>query len=81
MEKKKLSRKEYLDSLDPDNLNLEKKDLINFCHSCIDEWQKNKISNFKYILSMQLMIGCILNSLAYLFHVPHDGVMTPPGRE
>ena len=55
----KLSKKEYLESLDPDNLNLEKKDLINFCHSCIDEWQKNKIANFKYILSMQLMIGAV----------------------
>ena len=55
----KQSKKEYLESLDPDNLNLEKKDLINFCHSCIDEWQKNKIANFKYILSMQLMIGAV----------------------
>ena len=59
MEKKKLSKKEYLDSLDPDNLNLEKKDLINFCYSCIDEWKANRISNFKYIVAMELMIGAI----------------------
>ncbi len=55
----KLSRKEYLDSLDPDNLNLEKKDLINFCKSCIEEWKKNKIGNFKYIVAMELMIGAV----------------------
>ena len=59
MEKKKLSKKEYLDSLDPDNLNLEKKDLINFCHSCIDDWKANRIANFKYIVAMELMIGAI----------------------
>ena len=29
MEKTKLTKNEYLDSLDPDNLNLEKSDLIN----------------------------------------------------
>ena len=56
---KKLTKDEYLDSLDPDNLNLEKEDLINFCHGCIDEWKKNRISNFKYILSMELMIGAV----------------------
>jgi len=55
----KLSRKEYLDSLDPDNLNLEKKDLIAFCHSCIEEWKKNKIGNFKYIVAMELMVGAV----------------------
>ena len=55
----KLSRKEYLDSLDPDNLNLKKKDLINFCKSCIEEWKKNKIGNFKYIVAMELMIGAV----------------------
>ena len=31
MEKTKLTKDEYLDSLDPDNLKLEKQDLINFC--------------------------------------------------
>ena len=55
----KQSKKEYLDSLDPDNLNLEKKDLIAFCHSCIEEWKKNKIANFKYILAMELMVGAV----------------------
>ena len=52
MEKTKLTKNEYLESLDPDNLNLEKSDLIDFCHGCIAEWKKNKISNFKYILAM-----------------------------
>jgi len=56
---KKLTKNEYLDSLDPDNLNLEKKDLVNFCNSCIKEWKENKIANFKYIAAMSLMIGAI----------------------
>ena len=56
---KKLTKDEYLDSLDPDNLNLEKKDLINFCNKCIAEWSKNKRANFKFILSMELMIGAV----------------------
>jgi hypothetical protein len=51
----KLTKDEYLESLDPDNLNLEKKDLINFCNKCIDEWSKNKRANFKFILSMELI--------------------------
>ena len=55
----KLSKDEYLDQLDPDNLNLEKKDLINFCHGCINEWKANRISNFKYIVAMELMIGAV----------------------
>ena len=57
--KKKLTKNEYLDSLDPDNLNLEKKDLIDFCNRCIKEWKENKIANFKYIAAMSLMIGAI----------------------
>jgi len=56
---KKLTKDEYLDSLDPDNLNLEKKDLIAFCNKCIKEWRENKIANFKYIAAMSLMIGAI----------------------
>ena len=56
---KKLTKNEYLESLDPDNLNLEKKDLINFCKKCIDEWKKNKVGNFKYIVAMELMIGAV----------------------
>ena len=59
MEKTKLTKNEYLDSLDPDNLNLEKSDLINFCHGCIEEWKKNKLGNFKYIVAMELMIGAV----------------------
>ena len=57
MEKQKLTKDEYLDSLDPDNLNLEKKDLINFCHGCIEEWKKSKMANFKYIVAMELFIS------------------------
>ena len=58
MEKKtKLTKDEYLDSLDPDNLNLSKKDLLNFCHSCIDEWKENRIGNFKFIVSMELIVA------------------------
>ena len=59
MEKTKLTKNEYLDSLDPDNLNLEKSDLINFCHGCITEWKSNRISNFKYILAMELFISAV----------------------
>jgi len=57
LEKTKLSRKEYLDSLDPDNLNLSKQDLINFCHKCVNEWKQNKIGNFKFIVAMELIIA------------------------
>jgi predicted nucleic acid-binding protein len=57
LEKTKLTKDEYLDSLDPDNLNLEKKDLLDFCHRCIDEWKKNKLGNFKFIVSMELILA------------------------
>ena len=57
LEKTKLSRKEYLESLDPDNLNLSKQDLINFCHKCVNEWKQNKIGNFKFIVAMELIIA------------------------
>ena len=57
LEKTKLSRKEYLESLDPDNLNLSKQDLINFCHKCVDEWKQNKVGNFKFIVAMELIIA------------------------
>ena len=57
MEKTKLTKNEYLDSLDPDNLNLTKKDLLDFCHSCIDEWKKNRIGNFKFIVAMELILA------------------------
>ena len=54
---KKLTKDEYLDSLDPDNLNLEKKDLINFCHKCVNEWKENRVGNFKFIVAMELIIA------------------------
>ena len=57
MEKTKLTKDEYLDSLDPDNLNLSKKDLLDFCHSCIDEWKANRIGIFKFIVSMELIVA------------------------
>ena len=55
MEKQRLTKDEYLDQLDPDKLNLEKKDLLNFCEKCTDEWKKNKIANFKYIVAISLI--------------------------
>ena len=57
MEKTKLTKSEYLESLDPDNLNLTKKDLLDFCHSCIEEWKVNRIGNFKFIVSMELIVA------------------------
>ena len=40
---------------DPDKLNLTKKDLLNFCDKCIDEWKQNKRANFRYILALEIM--------------------------
>ena len=54
-----LKKNELRDKLDPDKLNLEKKDLIAFCYTCIDEWKINKIDNFKYILSMELLVSAV----------------------
>ena len=54
-----LKKNELRDKLDPDKLNLEKKDLINFCYKCIDEWKKNKIDNFKYLVAMELLVQSI----------------------
>ena len=56
---KKLTKDEFWEELDPDKLHLEKQDLLNFCYSCLDEWKKNKIANFKYLLAMELMISSI----------------------
>tara|TARA_R100000963_G_C4558676_1_gene48456 strand:- start:123 stop:440 length:318 start_codon:yes stop_codon:yes gene_type:complete len=56
---KKLTKDEFWEELNPDKLNLEKQDLLNFCYSCLDEWKKNKIANFKYLLAMELMISSI----------------------
>ena len=55
MEKKRLTKDEYLDQLDPDKLNLEKKDLLNFCEKCTNEWKKNKVANFKFIVAISLI--------------------------
>ena len=55
MEKQRLTKDEYLDQLDPDKLNLEKKDLLNFCHKCTEEWKKSKLQNFKYIVAIELI--------------------------
>ena len=55
MEKKRLTKDEYMDQLDPDKLNLEKKDLLNFCEKCTNEWKKNKIANFKFIVAISLI--------------------------
>ena len=55
MEKTKLTKNEYLDSLDPDKLNLEKKDLLDFCDGCIVEWKKHKVANFKFIVAISLI--------------------------
>lgn len=41
--------------LNPDKLNLTKKDLVEFLDSCLDEWKKNKRANFKYILAGSIM--------------------------
>ena len=55
MEKQRLTKDEYLDQLDPDKLNLEKQDLLDFCHKCTQEWKKSKLSNFKYIVAIELI--------------------------
>jgi len=55
LEKKRLTKDEYMDQLDPDKLNLEKKDLLNFCEKCTDEWKKNKVANFKFIVAISLI--------------------------
>jgi hypothetical protein len=40
---------------DPDKLNLTKKDLLDFCDRMVLEWRKNKRSNFRYILALEIM--------------------------
>ena len=55
MVKQRLTKDEYLDQLDPDKLNLEKKDLLDFCHKCTEEWKKSKLSNFKYLVAIELI--------------------------
>ena len=55
MVKQRLTKDEYLDQLDPDKLNLEKKDLLDFCHKCTEECKKSKLANFKYIVAIELI--------------------------
>ena len=55
MVKTKLSKDQFWDSVDPDKLNLTKKDIVAFCDSCIDEWKENKVGNFRYIVAMSIM--------------------------
>ena len=53
----KLTKDEFWNRVDPDKLNLEKKDILDFCQSCIDEWKINKVGNFKFIVAMELIIA------------------------
>ena len=55
----KIDNDEMLKRFDPDKLNLKKQDLLDFCHSCIDEWRLNTRANLKYILSMELMKSAV----------------------
>ena len=55
----KIDNDEMLKRFDPDKLNLQKDDLIDFCQSCIDEWKENTRGNIKYILSMELMKSAV----------------------
>ena len=56
---KKLSKDEFWDQMDPDKLNLTKKELLEFCDKVLEEWSENKIANFKYIVAIKLMIAQI----------------------
>jgi len=58
-EAKKLSKEEFWDSMDPDKLNLTKKDLLEFCNKVLDEWSENKVANIKYIIAIKIMIAQI----------------------
>jgi len=42
-------------TFDPDKLNLTKKDLIQFCDNCINEWKKNLRHNLRYVFAMEIM--------------------------
>ena len=48
MENKKIT-------FNPDDLNLTKKDLVDFLGRCIDEWKNNLRGNFKFIVAGELM--------------------------
>ena len=55
----KLSKDEFWDQMDPDKLNLTKKDLLEFCDKVLEEWSENKIANFKYNVAIKLKIAQI----------------------
>ena len=57
--KEKLSKEEFWNSMDPDKLNLTKKDLLEFCNKVLDEWSENKVANIKYIIAIKIMIAQI----------------------
>tara|TARA_R110002020_G_scaffold338857_1_gene554112 strand:- start:338 stop:649 length:312 start_codon:yes stop_codon:yes gene_type:complete len=57
--KEKLSKDEFWNSMDPDKLNLTKKDLLEFCNKVLDEWSENKVANIKYIIAIKIMIAQI----------------------
>ena len=42
--KEKLSKDEFWDELDPDKLNLSKKDLLEFFHRVLDEWNLKNLT-------------------------------------
>ncbi len=56
---KKLSKEEFWDTMDPDKLNLSKKDVLEFCDRVLQEWSKDRISNLKYIVAIKIMIAQI----------------------
>ena len=55
----KISKEEFWDAMDPDKLNLTKKDLLEFCNKVLDEWSENKVANIKYIIAIKIMIAQI----------------------
>ena len=57
--KDKLTKDEFWDELDPDKLNLSKKDLLDFCHRVLDEWNKEPLKNLQYVVAMRIMLAQI----------------------
>lgn len=55
----KLTKTEFWDQMDPDKLNLSKKDLMNFCNDVLHEWEKDRIANLKYIVAIKIMLAQI----------------------
>jgi hypothetical protein len=59
MSEDKLSKDDFWDQMNPDKLNLSKQDLLDFCHNVINEWKKDRLSNIKYIIAMEIMLAQI----------------------